>query len=156
MHRMPFAGLILFALLAAGSVHAKDDQPWAKDPVVAEALKAIDQIDAAVLVQDAEGFAALLASDLVVNSPRNIVNFREQTLGTFRAGAIDYSAYERKIEFAGVRGDGVVVMGKEIVKPIGQAPDAGKTVHRRFTDVWRKEDGAWKLSLRQATILSVE
>jgi ketosteroid isomerase-like protein len=153
---MLVAGLMLCTAFTALSASAKSDPPWANDPVVVEALKAVERIDAAVLAQDAEGFAALLASDLVVNSPRNAISLGEQTLGGFRAGTINYSAYERKIEFAGVRGDGVVVMGEEIVKPIGNAPHAGKTVRRRFTDIWRKEDGAWKLSVRQATIISIE
>jgi hypothetical protein len=156
MRCQPIAAVVLFVIFAATPVHAKDDQPWANDPAVAEALKAANRIDAAVLAQDADAFETLLASGLVVNSPRNVVSLREQTLGAFRAGTIRYSAYERKIEFAGVRGDGVVVMGEETVKPIGNAPHAGKTVRRRFTDIWRKEDGAWRLSVRQATIISIE
>ena len=32
--------------------------------------------------------------------------------------------------------------------PKGKAPNAGKTVRRRFTDVWGREGGTWKLKLR--------
>jgi ketosteroid isomerase-like protein len=49
------------------------------------------------------------------------------------------------------------MMGEEVVKPKETAPHAGKTVRRRSTDVWRKEsDGQWRLTIRQATITSVE
>ena len=50
-------------------------------------------------------------------------------------------------------------MGEEVVKPRATSANAnaGKTVRRRFTDVWRKDaDGRWRLSVRQATITSVE
>lgn len=34
--------------------------------------------------------------------------------------------------------------------------DSGRTVSRRYTDVWRREsDGQWRLTVRQATITSV-
>ena len=35
--------------------------------------------------------------------------------------------YVRKVDFAGVRGDAVVIMGEEIVDPIANTPIAGKT-----------------------------
>jgi hypothetical protein len=150
------AGLIAFAVLVAASAQAKEVKPWDGDPIVAEALNAVDRIQNAILAHDVDSFDALLASDLVVNNPINTITYRAQVLARFRDNVIAYSAYEQRIEFAGVRGDGVVVMGEETVKPIGNAPHAGKTVHRRFTDIWRKEDGAWRLSVRQATIISIE
>jgi hypothetical protein len=41
------------------------------------------------------------------------------------------------------------------VKPIENAPLAGKTVDRRYTNVWRREGGAWRLFARQATVTPV-
>jgi hypothetical protein len=43
-------------------------------------------------------------------------------------------------------------MGNEILAPKDKAPNAGKIVHRSFTDIWRKERGTWRLALRQATV----
>jgi len=37
-------------------------------------------------------------------------------------------------------------------EPVAGAMHAGKTVRRRFTDLYRKVRGKWLLSLRQATI----
>jgi len=48
-----------------------------------------------------------------------------------------------------------VVMGEDIVKPQGNMQDAGKTVTRRYTDVWMKAQNKWKLIIRQATIISI-
>ena len=47
-------------------------------------------------------------------------------------------------------------MGKEIIHAEGITSNAGKTVTRRFTNIWTTENGSWKLTARQATIVSVE
>jgi len=46
--------------------------------------------------------------------------------------------------------------GHEIVKPQGETRDAGKTVARRYTNIWMKGDTGWSLVTRQATIVKVE
>ena len=66
------------------------------------------------------------------------------------------SGAERRLEFVGVRGDSVVVMGEEVYTPGKNAPNAGKLVHRRFTDIWKQYGGRWKLAIRQATVTSVQ
>jgi hypothetical protein len=55
----------------------------------------------------------------------------------------------------GLSGDHALVMGGETVKRIENAPLAGKTVDRRYTNVWRREGGAWRLFARQATVTPV-
>jgi ketosteroid isomerase-like protein len=68
-----------------------------------------------------------------------------------------YESVETTIEALEARGDHVVLMGEEVVRPRDAAANAGKTVRRRFTDVWRREpDGTWLLTIRQATITSVD
>jgi hypothetical protein len=81
---------------------------------------------------------------------------RENVLGRLRNGHISYDNVERTIAFAGVRGDTVVLMGEEVVTPNRDAPNAGKVVHRRFTDIWAKAGDAWVLAVRHATNTSVE
>ena len=44
-----------------------------------------------------------------------------------------------------------VVMGHDIIKPKGAMEDSGKTVTRRYTDVWIKDKTGWQLTIRQAT-----
>ena len=68
------------------------------------------------------------------------------------AGQISDSRYDRVIEYAGLRGDMVLLMGEEIVVPRA-GPGAGSEVHRRFTDLWRPEAGRWRLTARQATLI---
>src|SRR5262245_49575399 len=129
----------------------------AKDPVAAAALAARGQLDDAFAAQDIDKVSRLFAKDLIVNTPRNRVGRREQVLGFFREGRMNYESAETTLEALDVRGDHVVLMGEEVVRPRGNAANAGKTVRRRFTDVWRREaDGTWLLTIRQATIISVD
>lgn len=138
--------------------YASDDvAAAAQNPVIAAALAARARLDAAFAAQDVEAVAAASAADLVVNTPANRVARRETVIGFFKAGRMNYESADVTIEDLDARGDHVVIMGEEVVKPKETAPNAGKTVRRRFTDVWRKEsDGQWRLTIRQATITSVE
>jgi hypothetical protein len=50
----------------------------------------------------------------------------------------------------------VLFMGEERVVPKGNMANAGNVVVRRFTDLWRRERGRWRLTARQSTIVAVE
>lgn len=127
-----------------------DVQTAVMDVRVAGALVAVDAIDRAAVGDDPAGFAALLAADLAVNNPQNGVSVRGATAQRSAAGSIRYARYDRVIDYAGLRGDMVLLMGEEIVQP----RDAAGIVHRRFTDLWKPVAGHWKLTARQATIIS--
>jgi len=128
----------------------------ARGPVASEALAAREKLDEAFAAQDIDAVSALFSTDLIVNSPANRVARLEAVLGFFRAGLMNYDSLETTIEAVHARVDEVVIMGEEVVKPSDTAPHAGKTVRRRYTDVWRREsDGRWRLAIRQATITSV-
>jgi ketosteroid isomerase-like protein len=129
----------------------------ARVPGAAEALAARSALDEAFAAQDADAVAALCAKDLIVNTPANRVARLEQVLGFFRAGRMNYESVDVTIEAVDARKEQVVLMGEEVVKPRDAAANAGKTVTRRFTDVWQKEaDGKWRLTIRHATITAVD
>jgi ketosteroid isomerase-like protein len=110
-----------------------------------------------VLQQDLETLRDVWAQDFVVNAPRNVVvPNREAVLDVFRKGIPDYSAFAPTIETIRITGDVAVVMGREMVKPIDDAPHAGQTVHRRYTHVWTTMDGRWQLLARHAHITKIE
>jgi ketosteroid isomerase-like protein len=150
---------LLFAQWSTDTTKFASDEiaKAAKIPAVTEALAARSKLGEAFAAQDVNAVAALFAKDLVVNAPSNRVARLDQVLGLFRAGRMNYESVDVIIEALDTRKDQVVIMGEEIVKPRGAASNAGKTVSRRFTDVWRKEsDGKWRLTIRQATITSVK
>ncbi|WP_135212726.1 nuclear transport factor 2 family protein [Vitreimonas flagellata] len=130
--------------------------PTAADPRIVGALAAREQLLAMFAVQNAEGLAPLLADDLLVNAPHNAVAERAAVLGFFRSGRMNYEDVVTELDFVGVRGESVVMMGLEVVRPREDASNAGKTVRRRFTDVWSRVGEQWRLSIRQATIIAVE
>jgi ketosteroid isomerase-like protein len=129
----------------------------AEDPAIAPALAARTRLEAAFAAQDVEGVEALSASDLIVNTPANRVARRDTVIGFFRMGRMNYESMDVTIDGLDARGDHVVIMGEEVVVPKESAPNAGRIVRRRFTDVWRREsDGQWRLTIRHATIVSLE
>lgn len=125
-----------------------------KDARIAGALAAVDAIDRAAVSDDHAAFTALLAPDLAVNNPQNGVSVRGTTGQRSTAGLISYSRYDRVIEYAGLRQDMVLLMGEEIVLPKARKGLPAHEMHRRFTDLWRQVDGGWKLTARQATIIT--
>ncbi len=155
-----FLALLLIACCAPASAEwkAANDSVTAAaaDPRIAAALAAVDAMDAALIRDDHAAFAAGLGQGLVVNTPQNGVSVRDAVGRRNSNGLISYSWYERSIEYAGRLDDAVVLMGEERVVPKGDAPNAGKQVRRRFTDVWKQDGARWLLVLRQATILGVD
>ena len=129
----------------------------ARDPRVAGALAAVTAIDAAIVAGDKAGFVGPFADDAIVNSPFNNVTTRDQAAARFQTGALTYKYLHRSIEYAAPRRDDeVVLMGEEVYEPPAGHPLGGKTVHRRFTDIWRLQGGHWRLSVRQATVFRME
>lgn len=122
-------------------------------PVADEgAIRALEEAERlGVLNQDFAALEAIWSEHYMVNSPRNqIAPTRAVVLDVFRQGLAHYSSFERRIEQIRFDGDIAVVMGGETVQPIGNAPQAGQTVQRRFTHVWKHEDGRWRLIARHA------
>jgi ketosteroid isomerase-like protein len=118
-----------------------------------------DQERVAALKRDVAALERLWSEDLTVNAPNNqVVVGRRAVLDTFvRAGVINFSGFDRKIEFIRADGNSVFVMGLETVTPLSDAPGAGlvagKTIERRFTNIWEKEGATWRLFARHANVI---
>jgi ketosteroid isomerase-like protein len=126
------------------------------DARIAAVLAVVEAVDAAILAGNVEGFAACFAPEAVVNHPGNGSFPGAFATRAFELGMIDYHSIAREVDFAAVRPTGeVLLMGSEMVTPRGKAQHAGKACRRRFTEVWREIDGAWRLSLRQATYFEI-
>jgi hypothetical protein len=131
-------------------------EPRADDPRITAAIASRNRLNAALVTGDVATAETFFAADFVVNSPTNRVVNRTEVLGRVRSGEIRQEETVLNLEFAGVRGEYVVLMGEETVRPGGAMPNAGKIVRRRFTDAWRQTNGVWKLAIRQSTIVSVD
>jgi ketosteroid isomerase-like protein len=113
----------------------------------------------AALNRDIPALEQLWSDQLTINAPNNrVVSGRQANLDTFvRGGIINFSSFERSIEFIRIDGDFAAIMGLETVKPVSDAPSAGlvagQVVRRRFTNIWRKEAGTWRLYWRHANVI---
>jgi ketosteroid isomerase-like protein len=118
-----------------------------------------DQERIAALKRDVPVLERLWSDELTVNAPNNqVVVGKRAVLDTFvRAGVINFSIFERQIEFIRADGSFVIIMGLETVQPISDAPSAGlvagQTIKRRFTNVWKNEAGTWRLFARHANVI---
>ena len=109
-----------------------------------------EQVDA-LLRDDVATIKRNWAEDYVVNNPFNeVVDARQ---GPIQAGTLRYSSFIQEIERVLIRGEVVIVMGRETVVPKGTSPDSGKTINRRFTNIWMKRKGKWLLTARHANVI---
>lgn len=106
----------------------------------------------AVATRDYATLERIWSEDFVVNAPNSrVVSSRAAVFSLFKRSKVDmYASYEKSIECIAFDGDVAVVMGFETVTPV-EGPGAGKPAQRRYTNVWRFADGAWRLFARQAT-----
>jgi ketosteroid isomerase-like protein len=116
----------------------------------ARALRQLeDQERIAVLEGDSASLERVWSEDFTVNNPMNRISpDRTAVLDLVRRGALRYSSFDRRIEQLRVLGDLAIVMGAETVQPVAKPPVP--PVQRRFTHVWRKEAGNWRLLARHA------
>ena len=118
-----------------------------------------DQERAAALERDLSALERLWSDDFIVNAPNNeVVAGRRAVLDTFvSSGVINFSRFDRQIEFVREDGEYVIVMGLETIQPLTDAPGAGlaagRTIERRFTNIWRNEGGTWRLFVRHANVI---
>jgi hypothetical protein len=108
-----------------------------------------------------QGRVAFLAGDvatldpmwddrLLVNSPLNMVNDKAKVLELLGKGLIRHTLDEVEIEHIARYGDVVVVMGRDTV----DGPPSNGLTHRRFTNVWQLQDGAWRMIARHAQVIA--
>ena len=118
-----------------------------------------DQARIAALKRDVPALERLWSDQLVVNAPNNqVVIGKRAVLDDFvRAGIINFSSFERQIEFIRVDGDFTTIMGIETVTPITNAPTAGlkagQSIQRRFTNIWKRDGDTWRLFIRHANVI---
>ena len=117
-------------------------------------IRAVEQQEAAAFLTGyASALERLWAPDLIINASNNTIRTGAETLNLIRSGAMKVTKLDRRVERIAVHGQVAVAMGVEILVPAG-GDSAGKTVSRRYTDVYAQQDGQWRLIARQATVIS--
>ena len=149
------AGLLV--LCTAVPAQEAPEPAWANDPnvqaVLAQRRAGIEAMMAGTMSAETERYS----TTFVANTPNGGVVTGDAMLRLFSTGGIRYSHVEQNIEYAGSHGpDMVVLMGEEIVVPGEGMANAGQRVRRRFTDVFRRENGEWRHDLRHTNVIAVE
>ena len=106
----------------------------------------------AFLAADLAALDRLWTDDFLINSPINVVNDKQRTLALLEAGRIRHTSLSQKVEHMYRHGDVVVVMGSDQVTD----PPDDTVTHRRFTNLWRLEQGEWRCFARHANAVSRE
>jgi ketosteroid isomerase-like protein len=118
-----------------------------------------DEERIAALKRDVSALERLWSDQFILNAPNNhVVIGRRAVLDAFvSSGVINFSKFERQIEFIRADGPFVIIMGLETVQPIADAPSAGlvagQLIKRRFTNIWKNEAGTWRLFVRHANVV---
>lgn len=154
---MPLRSSVLLLLSLSCITTYVTAQTAPPNSVVEARIRALDNEERlAALNQDLPALERLWSEHFIVNAPSNqILPNRKAVLDWFRQGMTTRSSYERVIEQIRVDGDIAIVMGEEILTPTANAPHAGQTVRRRFTNIWKKEGEAWRLWARHANWIPV-
>ena len=121
-----------------------------------EIRTAENEIKEAFLNKDTITLLKYYSPNLVVNSPWNRVSTVQDIIGNLRKGVDDRQSFEKTIEKITFTENIAIVMGVEIIQPTGMAPNAGKTVKRRYTNIWMTNNNRWQLVARQSTVYSIE
>lgn len=141
----------LFAVAVTITVTSSASGQNAKQKAVIEQeIRKLDLTHAqAILRGDQTALDKLWTEDFRVNNPFNEIDRADR----IRTGAVTYSSFVREPEAVLIHGDTVIVMGRETVVPKGDSPDAGKTINRRYTNIWMKREGRWRLVARHASVI---
>ena len=104
----------------------------------------------AFLAGDTATLDRLMDDRLLVNSPLNIVNDKAKVLDLLGKGLIRHTRDDVEIEHIARYGDVVAVMGRDAV----DGPPSNTLTHRRFTNIWQLQDGAWRMIARHAQVIA--
>ena len=122
-------------------------------------LRAADAEQMRIIIDgDAKAQQAFMHRNYMVNAPVNRVIVKRQVVDMLAKGQIGSDNFRRTIERTSITGTVGIVMGDETVVP-SPASDLGrllpgKTLHRRFTNVFVWEGGKWRFLARQASVVS--
>ena len=126
----------------------------AQNQAVEEEIKRLEQMEVkAVLSKDSAVLKKLWDKDYVVNNPENkivLANPDPLDRPVMQKARISFT---REVEHITIRGDIVFSMGNETVVPGVDQPQSGQLVKRRYTNIWMKVNGDWKLVARHANVI---
>jgi len=141
---------IFLTLFLLGSIITVTAQSENEKKIIGTEVRKLDSLHAAaVLSGDLKEMDKYWTEDFMVTNPFNEIDRANR----IRNGAVTYSSFKRICEAVQIHENTAILMGKEIVVPKGKSPDAGKTINRRYTNIWMKINNQWRLVARHASVI---
>jgi ketosteroid isomerase-like protein len=129
-------------------------QVFAQDQEIEKEIRKLEQAEVqAVLTKDTVTLLKLWDKDYVVNAPDNKINFAGKNTLDRPVLKRPRSVFTRDVEQIIIRGNTVFSMGSETVVAPENQTNAQQTIKRRFTNIWMKQEGSWKLVARHANVI---
>ncbi|MBS1759371.1 MAG: nuclear transport factor 2 family protein [Bacteroidetes bacterium] len=123
----------------------------AQNATVETEIRNLEQTEVqAVLHKDTMTLKKLWDKDYIVNNPENKIILAEQNSINRPVLQKQRTDFSREVEKILLNGDIAISMGKEIVTSMTDSSKSEKTIVRRYTNIWMKKDGLWKLVARHA------
>lgn len=118
-------------------------------------VRLLDQAAAkAILERDEAAVDLYFAPNAVTNNPRSGLTYGNEGVKTLmRSGVINYASFERAIEHVEIHGNTAVVMGNESLQMAATDGKPGQTIKRRYTNIWMKTGGKWRIIARHANVV---
>lgn len=124
---------------------------FAQDKTIETEIKNLEQNEVhAVLNKDTIALRKLWDKDYVVNNPENKIVLAKLNSVDRPVLQKQRTSFTREVERIIINGDIAISMGKETVVSMENASKSEQTVERRYTNIWMKRDGSWKLVARHA------
>ena len=142
--------ILLTLCLIISSIMIVSAQSEMEKKVIEIEVRKLDSLHAAaVLSGDLKEMDKYWTEDFMVTNPFNEIDKADR----IRNGTVTYSSFQRICEAVKIYENVAIIMGKEIVVPKGKSPDSGKTINRRYTNIWMNLNGQWKLVARHASVI---
>lgn len=123
----------------------------AQDITIETKIKSLEQNEVqAVLNKDTIALKQLWDKDYVVNNPENKIVLAKPNSVDRPVLQKQKSSFTREVQKIIINGDVAISMGKEVVVSAGDSLNSEQTIERRYTNIWMKKDGSWKLIARHA------
>jgi ketosteroid isomerase-like protein len=144
------SAIAVIALVAAPSAPALRAQLSSSE----DEIRRLEQLEVrALMARDTEVLRTLWDGAYIVNNPDNVVVEAKADATdrpVMQKARMSMTRSPEKITF---RGDFAFAMGSETIVPGDGQPRAGQTVNRRYTNIWMKQSGGWKLVARHANVV---
>jgi len=116
-------------------------------------VRALEQaLDKAAVAGDMVTLQHIFADDYQMVNPAGQITTRAQLLALLTGATHPYRSAVYTTDVVRDLGKVIVTIGREDVVP-NQGPQAGQLVHRRVTQVWVRQQGTWRLSIRHAMVV---